>query len=454
MAQYMTVEERRAIGTAARKAASRRSHGPWKPAADRPDPVALLRADDATRQQRLVPIRWGRMSVSPFTFYRGSAGLMAADLAAAPTTGLHAQLCGDAHLSNFGAFASPERTLLFDVNDFDETLPGPFEWDVKRLAASFVVAARNNGFTASQALESATMAARSYRLRMAEFAQMGDLDVWHSRVSGDDAARLAGTLGKEQAKHTQKGLAKARSRDRLQAAGKLTEVVDGHRRIIENPPLIYRVDGDVEQRVVDKAIADYKRTLEADRRELFERYRPVDIGFKVVGVGSVGTTCLVVVLEGRDEYDPLILQLKEAGPSVLETYLGRSRYRNHAARVVAGQRLMQAASDIFLGWIRGSGEAHRDFYWRQLRDMKGSAVIENFKPAGLTIYAELCGWCLARAHARSGARIAIDAYLGKGDGFDRAIAEFSALYADQVEKDYKQIRKAIKDGRIEVQTGL
>ena len=470
-----SVVERRALGKEARKRVPRAAHAGLSPARGRPDPIALLAAQDATREQDLVPIRYGRMSVSPFTFYRGSAGVMAADLASAPRTGLTVQLCGDAHLSNFGAYASPERTLLFDLNDFDETLPGPFEWDVKRLVASFVVAGRGNGFAAAVSREAALAAARSYREHMREYAAMRDLEVWYSRVTADDAlalARAATAAGGEAAKaaakakraataatlalKTEQNIAKTRSRDNLQAFAKLTEVVDGVRRIREDPPLLLRVDiaGDEMRRIVATAFADYKRTLEDDRRVLVERYEFVDLARKVVGVGSVGTLCLIALLAGRDDGDPLFLQLKQAGPSVLETHLGRSVFRNAGHRVVAGQRIMQAQSDIFLGWIRGSGAAHRDFYWRQLRDMKGSADILTLKPRGLTIYAELCGWCMARAHARSGDRVAIAAYLGAGDRFDRALADFGEAYADRAEKDHARLMAAIKKGTVKAQTGL
>jgi uncharacterized protein (DUF2252 family) len=405
------------------------------------------------------------MSASPFAFYRGAAALMAADLAPLPRTGLQVQLCGDAHLSNFGLYGSPERELLFDVNDFDETLPGPFEWDLKRLAASFVLASRNNGFSEEVAHETAQEAARSYREHMTAFAEMRELDVWYSHVAADElleAARAALAVRKKEKaakdaaariKFAEKGLAKARTRDSLQAAGKLTEVVDGSRRIVEQPPLVMHFP-EIEQ--LERSFHlfhQYKATLEDDRRELIDRFEVADIARKVVGVGSVGTRCLIVLLLGRDADDPLFLQVKEAGPSVLEPYLGRSRFSHCGHRVVAGQRLMQAASDIFLGWMTGK-PAGRHFYWRQLRDMKGTIEVDLLRPPGLEILAGLCGWALARGHARSGQRIAIASYLGVSDRFDRGIADFAVAYADQAEKDFETVAKAIKQGKIAVETGV
>ncbi len=444
-----------AAGKAARTMVPRTSHAGWAPPHDRPDPVALLHSQDAARVPELVPIRWGRMSVSPFTFYRGAALLMASDLAATPNSGLTVQACGDAHLLNFGVFASPERTLVFDVNDFDETLPGPWEWDLKRLVASVVIAGRNRGFTAAQTRDAALAGARSYREWMARFAAMGDLDVYYSKIAAAELLELAKAAPEVRAKTAKQILAKARTHDSLQAFNKLTTTVDGMPRIIDAPPLIAHLPADAElDRVARKAFADYRRTLQEDHRELVNRYQWVDVAMKVVGVGSVGTLALIVLLLGRDDGDPLFLQLKQANPSVLEPYVGKSRYQNHAHRVVAGQRLMQAASDIFLGWIRATGPQHRDFYWRQLRDMKGSVDAENVIPAGLALYAGVCAWVLARAHARSGDRIAIAAYLGKSDRFDLALADFAEAYADQVERDFEVVQKAIKDGRLKVETGV
>ena len=458
-----TVAERRAIGREARKIAPRASHGSWTPAPDRPDPLALLRAQDDDRMADLVPIRWGRMSTSPFAFYRGSAVLMAADLAPLPRTNLTVQLCGDAHLSNFGLYGSPERELLFDVNDFDETLPGPFEWDLKRLAASFVLASRNNGLGEDVARETALAAVRSYREHMTAYAEMNELDVWYSHIVADELLDMAraSQAARAATKHAvnkrlkivEKTFAKARGRDSLQAAGKLTEVVDGSRRIVDQPPLVMHLKELDDNEALTGLFGQYKATLEDDRRELLERFNVVDMARKVVGVGSVGTRCIIVLLIGRDSDDPLFLQVKEAGPSVLEPYLGRSKFVHGGHRVVAGQRLMQAASDIFLGWMTGK-PAGRQFYWRQLRDMKGSIETELLKAPGLEILATLCGWTLARGHARSGHRIAIASYLGVSDRFERGIADFALAYANQAEKDYEALLKAIKRGKIPVETGI
>ena len=460
---HHTLAERQAAGRQARKVAPRTSHGEWKPASDRPDPVALLRAQDSDRMADLTPIRWGRMSASPFTFYRGSAALMAADLAPMPRTGLSVQLCGDAHVANFGLYGSPERELLFDVNDFDETLPGPFEWDLKRLAASLVLASRSNGFDEDVAREIALASVRSYREHITAYAEMRELDLWYSHVVADDLLEMvrAGkaadattkVTAKTQMKLAEKQLAKARNRDSLQAAGKLTEVIDGVRRIVDQPPLIMHMERLQDAELVHSLFDQYKRTLADDRRALLDRFDIVDTARKVVGVGSVGTRCFIGLLLGRDLNDPLFLQVKEAGPSVLEPYLGRSRFTHAGHRVVAGQRLMQAASDIFLGWMTGKPEG-RQFYWRQLRDMKGSIDTAMLKPPGVQVLATLCGWTLARGHARSGRRIAIASYLGVSDRFDQAIADFAQIYADQAEKDYDTVKKAIKQGKIPVEAGI
>ncbi len=456
IASWAATEEHRDLGRAARRLVPRSSHAGWAPPHDRPDPVALLQSQDAMRVPELVPIRWGRMSASPFTFYRGAALLMASDLSATPDSGLTVQACGDAHLLNFGIFASPERTLLFDVNDFDETLPGPWEWDLKRLVTSLVLAGRDAGFNAAETRDAALAAARSYRERMAGYAEMADLDVYYSKVAAEEIVRLAKKTAGVSKGGVEQVLAKARTRDSLHALTKLTNTVDGMPRIIDAPPLIAHLSveqADLEQ-VARKAFADYRATLQEDHRQLVERYRFADLAMKVVGVGSVGTVSLIVLLVGRDDGDPLFLQLKEAGPSVLERFVGRSRYRNQGRRVVAGQRLMQAASDIFLGWVRVAGGQQRDYYWRQLRDMKGSFAVEDPRPNGLALYGGICAWALARAHARTGDRIAIAAYLGKSDRFDLAVADFAEGYADQVERDYAVIQKAIKDGRIHAETGV
>ena len=453
---WLPAREHAALGKAARKATPRAAHAAWQPPPDRADPIALLRGQDAERVPELVPIRWGRMSVSPFTFYRGAALVMAADLAGTPVSGLRVQLCGDAHLMNFGVFGAPDRTLIFDVNDFDETLPGPWEWDVKRLAASVVLAARHRGFTTAQGRDAALAAVCSYRTWMARYAAADNRAVWYSRVTADAALALAQETAGARTKTTATMLAKARAHDSLQAFDKLTTVVDGVPRFVDRPPLIVHLGPDQADLAGAgrRAFADYRRTLSDDWRTLLDRYTFVDLAFKVVGVGSVGTRDLVVLLMGRDDGDPLILQLKEAGPSVLEPWAGRSRYSNHGHRVVAGQRLMQAASDIFLGWVRGGGAQRRDLYWRQLHDMKAAIPAEQVRPAGLELYAGLCGWTLARAHARSGDRMAIAAYLGAGDAFDRAVADFARAYADQAERDYALLSRAIKLGKVAVETGV
>jgi uncharacterized protein (DUF2252 family) len=446
-------QQRHERGRDARRLVPRGSHAEWAPAPDRPDPLKLLEAQARDRIQELLPIRYARMMASPFAFLRGSAVVMANDLAGTPKSGIQAQLCGDAHLLNFGAYASPERTLLFDLNDFDETLPGPWEWDVKRLAASFVVAARDNGFDAADCREAAQASVASYRQRMAQFSRMRELEVWYSRIGEEEIKGLlteAGA-GKRTSKKLSKNVQKARGRDSLHALSRLTSVVDGRRRIIDDPPLLVRIpEGDEIRAQINAILESYKRTLQEDRRHLLERFRFVDAASKVVGVGSVGTRAYVVLLEGRDRDDPLFLQVKEAGASVLERYVESNTYEHHGHRVVAGQRLMQAASDIFLGWFRGT--EGRDFYWRQLKDMKGSAKVESMSPDELVLYAGICGWALARAHARSGDRVQIAAYLGKSDRFDRAVADFAAAYADQNERDHAALCAAVKAGRVAADT--
>jgi uncharacterized protein (DUF2252 family) len=401
----------------------------------------------------LAPIRYARMAPSPFTFMRGAAIVMAHDLASTLETNIRAQLCGDAHLLNFGTYASPERALLFDLNDFDETLPGPWEWDVKRLAASLVVAGRDNGFDAADCRKAAQASAASYRRRMAEFSEMGELEVWYSRVSEEEAfGLLSGAKSNKTTKKMNKAVRKARGRNSLQALSKLTRVVDGRRMINDDPPLLVRIAEEDELRVqIHDILEGYKRTLQDDRRRLLDRYRFVDAARKVVGVGSVGTRAYVVLLQGRDEDDPLFLQVKEARASVLEGHSPSSTHEHQGQRVVAGQRLMQAASDIFLGWFRGP--AGRDFYWRQLRDMKGSAEVERMTSDELALYAGLCGWALARAHARSGDRVQISAYLGKSERFDTAIAAFAEAYADQTERDHAALLTAVKSGRVAAEAG-
>jgi uncharacterized protein (DUF2252 family) len=411
-----------------------------------------------------VPVRHGRMLVSPFTYYRGAALPMAADLCTTPASGLRVQLCGDAHLSNFGAFASPERRLVFDVNDFDETLPGPFEWDVKRLAASLAVAGRDNGFSRKDRRRIVLAGAESYRTAMRTFAQQHFIDVWYAHLDIEDAiGQFRSQLKAKGYKLTEKLMAKAHTRDSMQALGKLTTMVDGRRRIISDPPLIEPVEevfadlqADAIYELIGAVLGKYRRTLQSDRRLLLEYFSLVQVARKVVGVGSVGTRAWIVLMEGADGTEPLFLQAKEAQPSVLVGWCGRSQYANQGERVVAGQHLMQAESDIFLGWTRVAAPdgVTRDFYVRQLRDWKLSLPIEQALPPGLKVYARLCGWTLARAHARSGDRIALAAYLGGSAKFDQAIAEFAETYADQNERDYAALQAAVKDGRAEATTEI
>jgi len=455
----LTPAERAERGRAARAAVPRKSHAEFSPAADRPDPVSLLERQAVTRLPDLVPIRYGRMAVSPFAYYRGAALAMAHDLATTPVSGLAVQACGDAHLSNFGLFASPERALVFDINDFDETLPGPWEWDVKRLAASLEVAGRENGFSAKDRQKIVMGAVGRYRTAMRRGAGMTNLAVWYTQIDvGVIRDQLDPLLHARQIKVLDEGLAKARTRDSMQALSKLTTVVDGKLQIVADPPLVVPVgdllpealehDAEAELRAV---IGRYRRTLQADRRTLLDQYAYVDMARKVVGVGSVGTRCWIVLLLGRDPSDPLFLQIKEAERSVLAGFCGTSKYANHGQRVVAGQRLMQASSDIFLGWDRiaaGLDGKRHDYYVRQLRDWKMSLDIGVMVPTGMRLYAEVCGATLARAHARSGDRIAIAAYLGASDSFDRAIAEFAVAYADQNERDYAALLNAIATGRV------
>jgi uncharacterized protein (DUF2252 family) len=414
------------------------------------------------------------MMVSPFTFYRGAARIMAEDLADTPTAGLEVQLCGDAHLSNFGVFASPERALVFDLNDFDETLPGPFEYDVKRMAASFTIAARNNGFTKSDATSATLACVTAYRQAMLEFAEMGNVQIWYAHLSETDllkaiAALVSGATAKKDAAAAQKGLKRARknvqkahSSDSLQALSKLGEVVDGRYRIASQPPVLipmrdleamYGYSADQMEDAVHEEFRDYRATLQDDRRRLLERFAIVDMARKVVGVGSVGTRAFILLLEGRDEHDPLFLQVKEATTSVLEHHLAKSSFEQPGERVVQGQRMMQATSDLFLGWTKGA-EADRFLYWRQLRDMKGSAVVEAMTPLALKFYAGICGWTLARAHARSGDAVALAAYLGAGNNFDLSIGDFAQRYADQNERDYEAFSEAVRSGRLPAIEGV
>jgi len=483
-AVHLDVAERQALGEQARARTDPGEHTGWRPAADRPDPVSLLEAQNTSRDPDLVPVRHGRMMASPFTFYRGTATVMAADLAATPTAGLQVQLCGDAHLSNFGTYASPERQLLFDLNDFDETLPGPFEYDVKRLAASFTIAARNNEFSEADTHQATLTAAKAYRKAMAEFAECATMDLWYTRMSERDLRaglkkvrrdRLAAAAKDKKrnraaeaemmagaVKRGRAVLSKAHTRTSLQAFSKLTEVVDGRQRILSQPPTliplreleaVYGMDIDAVEAIILKQFSDYRSTLSETQRRLLDRFEIIDVARKVVGVGSVGTRAFVLLLQGRDEQDPLFLQVKEATRSVLEAHLPSTQFATPGERVVQGQQLMQSASDIFLGWSEGL-EQDRYYYWRQLRDMKGSAVVETMIPVGMNYYAKLCGWTLARAHARTGDALAIATYLGTDKRFDTAIAEFAARYADQNELDYQAFRAAISSGRIQATEGV
>jgi uncharacterized protein (DUF2252 family) len=457
------------LGKAARTEAPLESHAEFRPAKSR-DPVALLLGQAETRVPELVPIRHGRMLVSPFTFYRGAALVMAADLDTTPTSGLRSQLCGDAHLSNFGAYASPERRLVFDINDFDETLPGPFEWDVKRLAASLVVAGRDNGFTRKQCRKVTLAGVESYRTAMRVFVEQTILAVWYAHLNIEEAlAELKSGLsarrlkkGKADIKAAEASLAKAHTRDSLQATGKLTTVTDGRRRIVSDPPLIvpldeltgFDIDWQLDQ--LRSLVAAYRETLQSDRRRLLDHFTLADVAHKVVGVGSVGTRAWILLLEAGREGEVLLLQAKQAEASALAGYAGESEYANQGERVVAGQRLMQASSDIFLGWLRAqpTGGPQEDYYLRQLRDWKLSAVVEEMSPRSLNTYAQLCGWTLARAHARAGDRIAISAYLGNSAKFDHAIAAFAETYADQNERDHAALVAAVDAGRVEAQRGV
>ncbi len=463
---HPTLDERRSAGKEARTRTPRSAHEGWKPTADRPDPVALLGEQDRIREQDLVPVRHGRMLVSPFTFYRGAAKIMTEDLRHIPRAGLDVQLCGDAHLSNFGVFASPERTLLFDLNDFDETLPGPFEYDVARLAASFVVAARNNGFVGADVSAAARASVASYRTAMAQFAEMNTLDVWYSRLNAQALVEKAmSTGGKAQraaATRGRRNVEKAYSRTSIQALSKLTEIVDGEPRIISTPPVVIRGEDfagiynqplEVINEAVHNLLTDYRSTLQEDHRHLLQRFEYVEFARKVVGVGSVGTRAWIVLLRGRDNSDPLILQVKEAMASVLEDHLPASVHEQPGERVVRGQRMMQASSDIFLGWTKAAQEG-RYYYWRQLRDMKGSALVELMDPGAMSFYADACGWTLARAHARSGDPVAITAYLGGNDRFDRAMTDFAVRYADQNQLDFQRFQEAVRSGEIEATEGV
>jgi hypothetical protein len=461
--EHPSEAERAAKGKAARAAVPRSAHADWEPGPDRTSPVELLEQQAQTRVPELVPIRYGRMLVSPFTFYRGAAYLMASDLSGMPRSGLQVQLCGDAHLSNFGGFAAPDRRLVFSINDFDETHPGPFEWDVKRLVASFAVAGRDRGFDDKQREAVNLAVGSSYREAISRYACMTNLDLWYSRVDVDDLIAEFQTFATaKERKRADKNLAKTRSKDSLRAFSKLTEIVDGEPRITADPPVVTPIEDLLGDRAhefeefLHGVLRSYRRTLTGDRRRLLERYRYVHSARKVVGVGSVGTRAFIMLLLGRNDADPLFLQFKEAEASVLEPFLGKSEFSNHGQRVVEGQRLTQAASDIMLGYIRAEGfdGIKRDFYVRQLWDAKGSALVELMEPRVMSMYATACGAELARSHARSGDAVAIASYLGTSDTFDRALARFAESYADQNERDYKTLANAVENGQITAQTGI
>lgn len=455
------LEERLTKGKEKRKLSPRSAHGDWTPALDRPDPISLLQAQDAGRLQHLLPIKYGRMVASPFAFLRGSAVVMASDLAATPTTGLEVVLCGDAHLSNFGVFATPERNLVFDINDFDETYPGPWEWDLKRLAASAVVAGQENGFKEKQCMKLAGVVSRSYRKTMDRFAKKPILDTWYFHVDADSVLNVFDKYAKKGAKSAKKTVKKARSHTRERTMAKLTEVVDGRRRIVNDLPLIVPLDSifseeqkaQVSEQDIENVWLEYLDSLPKERRMLLSRFRITDAALRVGGVGSVGTRCTIVLLEGNTEDDAFILQQKEAGPSALADYLPKRDYDSQAERVVVGQRLIQAASDIFLGWSHGSITGAQ-FYWRQLKDMKGSFDVTRLNAKGLGAYLAICSVCLARAHARTGDATAIAGYLGSGDVFDRAISKFAVAYADQTIRDHQTLVGAVESGRIIAEVGV
>ena len=461
---HPSVSERSSRGKAARGRAPRSDHAAWQPAVERRPPVELLLEQAAERVPELVPIRHGRMLASPFAFFRGAAALMAADLAQTPCSGITVQLCGDAHLSNFGGFAAPDRALVFDINDFDETARGPWEWDVKRLATSIAIAGRELGLTAAQRREAVEAAMRSYREAMRAFAELRNLELWYARL---DVNRLLSHAGDDVSRRERNAfnrrIAGASAKDHLRAMSKLTARVDGQLRIVARPPRIVPVE-DLFPAATSEAVEGemrtmlraYRRSLPVERRHLLEGYRYRHMARRVGGIGSVGTRTWIVLLTGRDVDDPLFLQVKEAGRSVLESYTGRSTVRNHGQRVVQGQRLMQVDGDIFLGWLSAAGldGTARDYHVRQLWDWKLGAEVESMSPARLTVYGVLCAWTLARAHARTGDRVAIAAYLGRGTAFDRAVAGFAETYADQNERDHAALDEAARSGRVAAERGV
>jgi uncharacterized protein (DUF2252 family) len=454
-------KERRKMGKALRKDVPLSIHGGWTPSTDRPEPISLLQAQDEGRLQHLLSIKYGRMVASPFAFLRGSAVIMASDLTNTPVSGIDVVLCGDAHLSNFGVFATPERKLVFDLNDFDETYPGPWEWDLKRLAASAVVAGRQNGFKEKVNRKLARVVAQGYRESMDRFAKLTILDMWYFHVEAEKTLALFERYSHKGAKSTKKMLRKARTKTQAATLEKLTEVVDGQRRILNDPPLLVRLSdllmeeqiAQIEEQHIEEVWSDYLNSLPEDRRILLSRFRVADGALRVGGIGSVGTRCAILLLEGGAEEDAIILQQKEAGPSVLEAYLPQRSYTSQAQRVVMGQRMMQAASDIFLGWNQGA-LTDTQYYWRQLKDMKGSVDIAALDEAGLGTYLAICSICLARAHARIGDAAAIAGYLGKNKVFDKAMVDFATAYADQTERDHQALVEAVKSGKIAAETGI
>ena len=461
MDKQLPVEERVALGKSQRKQVPRSSHGDWAPSPDRPDPISLLQAQDEGRLGRLLPIKYGRMLASPFAFLRGSAVVMASDLAASPVSGSQVVLCGDAHLSNFGVFATPERNLVFDINDFDEAYPGPWEWDLKRLAASAVMAGRENGFKEKVCRRLATVVSRNYRRAMRRFLKASILDVWYYYIEADSVLEVFNKYARKSAKHAEKTFKKAEARTRERTLEKLTQVVDGKRQIVNDPPLLERLSDlstraqvpQVTEQVMESAWYAYVNSLPEERRRLLARFRVTDVALRVGGIGSVGTRCMISLLEGDTDRDAIILQHKEAGPSALEPYLPKVEYASQAQRVVIGQRLMQAASDIFLGWHQ-STLTGTQYYWRQLKDQKGSFDMQKLDKRGMGTYLGVCGVCLARAHARAGDAAAISGYLGSGTVFDNAISQFAMAYADQTERDYQALVAAVRKGQIAAETGI
>lgn len=459
--KQLPIEERRVLGKSRRRQVPRSSHAEWTPAPNRRDPLKLLQAQDTGRLQELLPIKYGRMLASPFAFYRGSAVVMASDLASTPVSGLDVILCGDAHLSNFGIFATPERNLVFDINDFDEVYPGPWEWDLKRLAASAVLAGRENGFNKDDCRRLALVVSKTYREAMRQFSEAAILDVWYFHVRTDAVLQLFQKYAAKDTKEVKKTVAKAEATTSEKATQKLTEMVDGRRQFINNPPLVQRLSDllteeqkeQISRQDLESEWFAYLNSLPMERRLLLERFRIIDAALRVGGVGSVGTRCSILMLEGDTEQDALILQQKEASPSALAAFLPKRRFANQAERVVVGQRAMQAASDIFLGW-HISTKTGMPFYWRQLKDKKGSFEMQKLDVKGMGAYLAVCSICLARAHARTGDAAWISSYLGSGSVFDEAIAAFSIAYADQVEKDYQLLVEAVNSGRIQAQTGV